>query len=200
MQTILEMLSERLGPESVESLSRSLGTTQETTSRALAGGIPLLLAALGRNASAPGGAQALLAALDRDHDGSIIDDLAGFLGGGGLQQGEGVLGHVFGQRQQSVEAALGGMSGLDAQGAHRLLALLAPVVLGMLARTKQERGLDAGGLGEMLGGERQHAEQSASDAMALLGRVLDSNADGSVMDDLARIGSDLLGGLFGPRR
>ena len=45
---------------------------------ALAGALPLLLGALGRNASQPAGAESLFGALERDHAGS--SDLGGLLG------------------------------------------------------------------------------------------------------------------------
>ena len=65
--------------------------------------LPLLMGALGRNASQPQGAQSLLGALQRDHLGS--NDLSGLLGAvlGGSRQGQpsrqtdgaGILGHIL---------------------------------------------------------------------------------------------------------
>ena len=50
--------------------------------------LPALLAALQGNAATPGGSRRCCRALDRDHDGSILDDLAGFLGQGPSPAGQ----------------------------------------------------------------------------------------------------------------
>jgi hypothetical protein len=42
--------------------------------------------------------------------------------------------------------------------------------------------------------------QAAPDAMGMLGQILDANHDGSIADDVARMGSGLLGGLLGGKR
>ena len=44
----------------------------------------MILAGLARNAAQPEGADPLHGAVQRDHDGSLLDDLGGFLGGGRL--------------------------------------------------------------------------------------------------------------------
>ena len=65
--------------------------------------------------------------------------------------------------------------------------MLAPLVMGALGRAKQERGLDTGGLSTLLNGEQEHLKQSAPGVMAALGRFLDRNNDGSVMDDIGGV-------------
>ncbi len=80
----------------------------------------------------------------------------------------------------------------------KLLPMLAPVVMGALGRQKRQRGLDAGGLASMLGAERSDMER-ANPAAGMLGKLLDQDGDGSAVDDIARLGKGLLGGLFGGR-
>jgi hypothetical protein len=71
--------------------------------------------------------------------------------------------------------------------------------MGALGKTKRDRGLDAGGLAQLLMGEREEAGKKAPQAAGLLGSLLDSDGDGEVADDLAKIGGSLLGSLFGKR-
>lgn len=59
--------------------------------------------------------------------------------------------------------------------------------MGALGKTQQEQGLDANSLSEFLGHQQQQAQASAPDMMGMLGSLLDSNKDGSVMDDVGRI-------------
>ena len=60
----------------------------------------MLVGALARNAQDPSKAGALSNALSRDHDGSVLDDVAGYLGRGDDADGDGILGHVLGGKQQ----------------------------------------------------------------------------------------------------
>jgi hypothetical protein len=73
----------------------------------------------------------------------------------------------------------------------QILMMLAPVVMGMLGRAKQQQGLDPGGLSDMLGQQSAQAQQ-ASGMMGMLGQLLDRNHDGSAVDDIA----GMIGGMF----
>lgn len=183
--SMLDLLQQRLGGDAVQQISRQLGTDHGTTQAAIAAALPMLVGALARNAQNPQGAGALANALQRDHDGSILDDVAGYLGGGRSTDGNAILGHVLGTRQQTVQQGLGQATGLDASKAGMLLSMLAPLVMGALGKTARERGLDPGGLAGMLGGEQQRAAQAApGGVMGVLGKLLDRDGDGSVMDDI----------------
>lgn len=192
---IQELLNQQLGGGAIQQISQQIGADEEATSNAVSAALPMLLGGLARNAQSPEGASSLLGALDRDHDGSVLDDVVGFLGQGGGGAGEGILGHVFGSNRQNVEAGISQASGLDLSQVARLLPLLAPLVMGVLGRTQRQEGLDAGSLAGILGQESRQAEAS-SPLMGILSQVLDSNRDGSVMDDVA----GMLGGLLGGRR
>lgn len=200
MSSLLDVLNQQLSGDTVRQLSRQLGADEASTARAVEGAVPLLVSALARNTARPQGAQSLLGALDRDHDGSVLDDLGSFLGGGRTAPGDAILGHVLGSRRDTAENGLSRMSGLDPQTVSRLLAMLAPIVMGALGRTRREQRLDPGGLAEMLGGERRRAERAAPDAMGMLGQLLDSDGDGQVIDDLAKLGSGFLGQMLGGGR
>jgi hypothetical protein len=193
MTTMLDALAAQLGGSSVQNLARTIGADQATTQKALGAALPFLVSALAKNATTPQGAQALHQALSRDHDGSVLDDLAGSLASPNTQTGEGILRHVLGDRRQAVEAGIGKASGLDARGVSTMLAALAPVVMGMLGRTQRQQGLDTSALTQMLQGEQQRA---AAPALGGLARLLDADGDGQVMDDLARMGGGLLSGLL----
>ncbi len=194
---ILDLIRQGLGNREIDQIGRRLETGPEQTQQAIAAALPLLLGALGRNAAEPQGAAALSGALERDHDGSILDDLAGFLGQGQTAPGDGILKHVLGPRQQTVEEGLGQAYGLSGQSASTLLSLLAPIVMGALGKAKNSRSLDPGGLSHLL--QSEASSSAASSQWSGLRSLLDSNQDGEVSDDIARMGSQLLGGLFGKK-
>lgn len=172
MSSVLDAVREQLGPDTIQRLSGALGADPASTSNAVSLALPALLGGLAHNAARPEGAAALDNALNQ-HDGSILDNLGGMLGGGGAGGGAlggiggAILGHIFGGRRGSVEEGVTKGSGLDAAQVAQLMAMLAPIVMGVLGRMKQTKGLDAnrlpevlndgrggleGGLGSILGG------------------------------------------------
>ncbi len=199
--SILDVVTQALGSGGARQISQQLGIDEGTANSAIGGAIPVLMGALARNASSGDGAGSLASALDRDHDGSILDDLGGFLGGGGAESaGAGILKHVLGGKQGQVEQGVGAASGLDPAKAGALLKMLAPIVMGALGKTQRSQGLDSGGLGAILGQEQRRMERKEPGLGGMLGSLLDRDGDGSAMDDLAKIGGSVLGGLFGGRR
>ena len=197
--SMLEALSNQLGAGGIDQIASQLGLDRDATERAVSGALPMLLGGLMKNAQSTDGAASLLGALERDHDGSVLDDIGGFLGqgSGAADSGMGILKHVFGGRESTVQNTLAGSSGVDAGQMRQIMAMLAPLVLGMLGRNQRQQGLDIGGLTDLLGGERRAVERKAPGATDLIGGLLDSDGDGAVTDDLAKLGGGLLGGLFG---
>ena len=189
------LLGQVLAGNNVSAISQQIGADESTTSSAIQAALPMILGGLARNAASDGGAGALAGALDRDHDGSMLDDIAGFVMGGGAQQanGAGILGHVFGDRQDAVQQGVSQASGLDPSMVMKLLPLLAPIVMGYLGRQKQEQGLDPASLAGMLGGANQQMQEQQSPLMGMLSSVLDSNKDGSMVDDAIRLAGGFLG-------
>ena len=130
----------------------------------------------------------------------MLDDIAGFLGNSQAQQqhGAGILGHLFGQRQDAVANSVSRMSGLDHGQVGRLLMMLAPLVMGALGRERQSQRLDSRGLAGLLSNEHQRVAKS-NPRMGMLEQLLDQDDDGSVMDDVAKVGMGFLGKILGGR-
>ncbi len=188
----------------LQQIARQLGTSTDQTRDAVGAALPLLLGALGRNAAQPQGAQALFGALQRDHAGAAGMDLGGLLGallGGGAAQapagratdGSAILGHIFGGALGQAQSGLGRATGLDSNKVGSLLQMLAPIVMSFLAQRASGGGLDASGLGSVLGQERQRVQQRGGAGSDLLGSLLDQDGDGQVgLSDLLKIGGSLL--------
>jgi hypothetical protein len=194
---LLGSLMEQLGGGGVSEIGRSLGLSGGDVTNVLSGAVPAIMAGLTRNSSSSDGAAGLLGALDRDHDGSILDDVAGFLAGSGsLAGGAGILGHVLGGRQANVESAVSKSSGVDLASVAKIMAMVAPLIMGALGKAKRQQGFDASGLAAALGQQERAARQVSPSAVDMFSRMLDSDGDGDPMDDLVKMGSGLLGGLF----
>ena len=210
MSGILDLLNSDLGKTIISGVSGSTGTDQNKTSSVLTMALPVLMKAMERNASTPEGAQGLMGALSSKHDGSILDNLSGLFGGGVdanvKADGDKILGHVLGAKQQGVEQVIGQKAGLDAGTVGNILKVAAPLLMGVLGKQANQNNVSSqsdisGLLGGLLGGSSTQNEQS------FLEKILDADGDGSVIDDVAGMvlgGSNkkgglggLLGGLFG---
>jgi hypothetical protein len=168
-------------------IATRLGVSESTANTAVQMAVPLIIAALARNAQQPQEAQALHQAVATDHDGSILDNLMGYMSNPQAANGSGILGHVLGAQQPAVETNLAQATGMDQSSAGSLLAMVAPIVMGAVGREQQQNGLDPQGLSQYLGEQQQEAQSANPDMMGSLRSMLDSNNDGSVTDDLHRI-------------
>jgi len=179
-----ELLMQALTGGAVNQISKQIGADESTTGNAIQAALPFIIGALARNASNPQGADSLSNALSNDHDGSILDNLGGFLGNTQTANGAGILGHIFGQKQEVVATQISQQSGLNIGQVAQLLITLAPIIMGLLGRTQQQQGLDSEGLSGYLQGQQQ-VEESSSPVGGFVSSLLDQDHDGSVVDDIA---------------
>ncbi len=203
---LLQMLQGQLSDDMMDQLTRQIGgASREQTAVASKSIISTLLGGLSQNAAREEGAKSIDHALERDHDGSILDDALGFLSGQKEVQtqkmvdGGGIVNHILGEKKGGILDMVSRMSGLDSGKAGNLMSLLAPVVMGALGKTKRQQGLDVNGIASLLmsltgGGQQQSPQQQPQ--QGLLNSLLDQDNDGSVMDDVAGMGLKLLGNFF----
>lgn len=209
MSGLLDLLNSPMGKQLISGVAGQTGQPENKTADVLSMAMPLLLGAMKKNVSSPQGAQGLMSALSSKHSGGILDDLGGLFGGGVddsvMSDGAGILGHVFGSKQPQVENALSQKSGMDTGSIANILKIAAPIVMGFIGKqTSQNNVSDANGLNSLLGGMLGgQPKQNQSLIMTLL----DSDGDGSILDDVAGMVMNsggkkgglggLLGGLFG---
>ena len=198
----MDLLQGQLSEGVISQLSNQLGgADKQQTATAASGILSTLMGGLAKNAASPEGASSLANALDRDHDGSVLDDLMGMLSGQTQPQnakatnGAGILNHILGERQGNAVSMISQMSGLDQGKTGNLMMMLAPMVMSALGKTKREQGLDVGNLASLLSGTVSNRKQ-ADPTMGLITQFLDSDGDGDIKDDVARMGMKFLGGLF----
>ncbi len=199
-ESLLGGLAQQFGGDTIGQIAGLIGASNEDTGRAVAASLPMLLGSLAGASQKPDQTNALFGALSNDHDGSILDMLGPLLSGGYASRALGsdgarVLGHLFGNKQGAVESAVAQSAGLDSGLIQKLLPMLAPIVMGYLGRRLTSGGLDAGGLGGLLGGERAQVQQQdpgLGGIFDILGGG-DDNDGGGLMD----VAGDLLGSSAG---
>lgn len=203
MTTLTDDLFSQLSGPALQQISQQLGAGQAQTAGAVAAALPMILGAMGRNASQPQGAEALFGALGNDHasGGGIADILGAVLGGEQSRQTDGLgqLGHIFGGQLPRAEAGLGQATGLGNDKAQMLLKILAPIVMAYLAKRMfggdRQQAASPRDLGNILGQERAQVQQAGGLGGGLLGAVLDQDGDGQLgLGDLLKMGGSILGG------
>ena len=200
------MIDEVLAQIPPEELAAQLGTDPDTAMDAARKALPALLGGLSSNVSA-GGGDALGAALQRDHDGSLLDE-ADSLAAVDAADGQKIVGHIFGDQQDRVVESLSATSRADSSIFSKLLPILAPLVMAWLAKrlggalggggapssaaSESSSGGLGGGLGGLLGGLLGGGGGSSESAGQGAGQTLGEGGGGGG----GGLG-DLLGGLLG---
>lgn len=142
---LLDLLREAGGEQSISQISDrlSLGSTE---TRAMIDAVaPALMRSLQREASSPNGLESLAKALESGNHTRYIDDPASLRSDSAVDDGNGILGHLFGSKDVSrnVAANAAETSGVDASLIKKALPLLAGLAMGALSK-KSESGRAAG--------------------------------------------------------
>ena len=197
MDSILQTLLSQLSGDSLGAITDQLGIDEGTAQKAVGLALPLLIGSLNRNSSSADGAQALTKAVARDHDGSILADLASNLMQPKVQEdGLAILGHVLGAKKENVSNSLGKASGLDSAQVIQLLSMLAPVVLGAIGKAQRQKNLDAQGVASLLTQEREQA----SSTLPGIAQLLDMDGDGDVTEEMINLGGSLLSSFLSKKK
>lgn len=201
MFSLQDLLGQEEGNQAVNEISSNVGADQSMVSSAIQMALPALISGLANNAATPQGAESLNTALEEDHSGggalNNLGGLAGMIFGGGQEtppprqaDAGGILGHILGSNQGPVAQEVSNKTGLGIGQVAQILMFLAPIVMGYLGRQKQEQNVGPEGLGGLLGGllgggQQAQAQSSGNPMMDMASSVLDSDRDGSAMDDIA---------------
>ena len=184
MNDILNQLLEQVGPQGLEAISAQIGATEEQTTSALGGMTPTLLGAMASNSKSKSGAKGLLVALDANHDGSILDDMIGFVENYDNGSGDARLKRVLSSQRPTVEQGPSSKTGLNRSQVSNLLKIAAPLVLGYLGKQKKQDSqgnFKIANMASLLGGKTQQADQStgldAGDILQVLGGLSENSGN-----------------------
>ena len=192
----LEALLGLLQGQDLGKLAEQVGGNEGQVKSGVMAALPAMLTALSKNTGTEKGAEELNNALETKHDGSILNNLSGYLSNPDLKDGAGILNHLFGSQTSNVANAVSQSSGLDSNGSMKMLQMLAPVLMGMLGQQKKQNNLDAEGIGNLTSmlASNFGSEAGASGIMDVVTNLLDANKDGNVMDDIMGMVGKLFGG------
>lgn len=156
----------------VTQMSQQLGLGQDQTMSVLSALVPALAGGFQRNMQSQGGLDALMGALSGGQHAQYLENPSSLAAA--AVDGNGILGHIFGSKDVSREVATraAAQTGLDAGLLKQALPIVAAMMMGAMAR--QGGGASMASAQAMPGGG----------LMDMLTPMLDSNRDGSIVDDV----------------
>jgi len=142
----------------VDEIAAKLGVEPSVARQAIREGGATILTGLQRNATTPEGSQAILKAVDKHSD--TIGEGTVDVEGVDTADGEKILRHIFGDQQNAVAQKLTSEPQTAGIDFGKLLPILAPIVLGLIAKKQggaaghpgSGTAAGGGGIGDIIGG------------------------------------------------
>jgi hypothetical protein len=183
MNPLIGMLASQLGGPVVQQISQQIGADQGTTKSAVGMALPMLLSAMGNNATTPEGANAINQ-VTQGQDGSILDNLLGFVGtAGAAGMGGALLSQVLGGGgQNEIANNISQQTGMDNGTVGQILGILTPIIIAAIGKFSQQGGIDPSGIVQTLGGAG-----GGNDLIGMATKMLDADGDGNVIEDIGNI-------------
>lgn len=143
--TTLSDLIARNG-EALDQMARQFGMSQEQTQAAVEALLPAFSQGLKRNASNPYDLGAFLSALSSGQHAKYFEDAANAFSAQGVEEGNGILGHLFGSRDLSraVAAQASQATGISQDILKQMLPALASMIMGGLFNQSTQKAGAAG--------------------------------------------------------
>lgn len=183
MFSLQDLLGAQQGNEALNQISNQVGADPSAVNNAISMALPAILGGMAQKAQQPETAPIIANAITQEQ-GGILDDVSNLAGNVNPMLSAGILGTLFGNNQTQVAQQIGQQSGLGTGQVASILMMLAPMVLGYLGRQQTQQGLNQGGIFDMLGGYQQQIQQQQPGMGGMLGQLLDSNRNGSSLDEL----------------
>ena len=195
--SLIDLITGNAGNQVATQAENKFGISKNQIIALLAVAAPLVISYLRKKSQEdPNEAEALNNALDRDHDGSILDDPSQVEAR--QQEGDSSLDHIFGGQKATVENQLSQNTGISMDKIGPILAMLAPIIMGYIGKEKQTNGVNSGGLGDLLGGILGGAQsQVQSEPSNPLNDILGSVLGGSQANNSGNPLNDILGSVLG---
>jgi outer membrane protein OmpA-like peptidoglycan-associated protein len=167
---LLEMLKTSIAPEIAKQASGYLGESEGSVKAAVDSIFPTLIGGLMQTGKSPEGATKLLNMINTGPsiDASMLGNLAGLFSGGertGTLLGIGgtLLRSLFSDKADGINAALSGMNNMKAGSGGSLMAMITPLLFGMLKNHITTQKLDSAGLMKLLSSQGPYIAPALSD-------------------------------------
>lgn len=169
MLPLFEMLANAQNGNGMDALARQFGLSQQQTQSALEALLPAFSQGLKRNASDPYGVGSFLTAMSSGQHAKYFEDASRAFSPQGVDEGNGILGHLFGSKDLS--RAVAGQAAQATGIGQDVLKQMLPVIASMIM----------GGLFKQSTGQMQAASAN-------------NNPLGDIIEQMMRQGGGMMGG------
>lgn len=182
---LVSSIMQLLTPDLIARIASALGLERSVAQKAIAAGVPAILAGLASLASKPGGAQQLSSVLARQRPDMLDTVMTSSLTGSARttlsEEGSDQLSSLLGRGGlNGLMSAISTYTGMSQNKSETLLGLLAPMVMGAIGQQQRKAGVDSAGLVDLL------TSQKSEIAAALPSGFVDHLGDSGYMDMLDR--------------
>jgi len=180
MPSIFESLSQAIPNDAIGRIGKAVGLSPDLVTKGLGVVVPVITGALAQKVASPSGLDELIKMLPSGSGeiGFGFGDLLGFLEPGAPKE---LLSNVFGAgTAAAIGATLNKRLGFDAAP---LLAIAAPMVLGLISKTMQARKLDKAGVAQFLQDEEKNYIAQGGTNVVLVREALDAGREASAVKD-----------------
>lgn len=157
MMPLFDMLNSAQNGQAMEAMARQFGLSPDQVRQATEALLPAFSQGLKRNVADPAGMGSFLNAMATGNHARYFEDAANAFGPAGMQEGNGILGHLFGSKDLSraVAANAAQATGISQSILQQMLPVLASMIMGGLFKQSSapSSGSMPGGniLGQILG-------------------------------------------------
>ncbi len=208
---LLDMIMSAQGGAAAQQAGAQLGLNQQQSQSAIAALLPAISSALKQNTASPQGLAGLLGALQGGNHEQYLENPQMLGQPETVNDGNAILGHLFGSKDVSraVAGQAAQKTGLGADVLKKMLPLVATMAMGSLSKQTRQPDMKSAlaglamqhlmggkqsGLGAILGAvtgangrQQRQAEATRQQGMGILGKLLDADGDGSMMDDVLQM-------------
>ena len=205
---LLDMIMSAQGGQTAQQAGAQLGLNQQQSQNAIAALLPAISSALKQNTASPQGLAGLLGALQGGQHEQYLENPQMLGQPQTVNDGNAILGHLFGSKDVSraVAGHAAQKTGIGADVLKKLLPLVATMAMGSLSKQTRQPDMKSAlaglamqhlmggkqsGLGSILGAvtgangrQQRRAETTRQQGMGIIGKLLDADGDGSMMDDI----------------
>ncbi|MFY2559227.1 OmpA family protein [Corallococcus terminator] len=152
---LIDMVRERFTGNVMQKMGSAMGEDPSTLGKALPGVIATIGGSVAERGSTEAGAQRLMSQLN---EGGYTGPNAGnedILSADTEERGQGMLSGLFGDKLGSITSALGRSGGFsNSKSAGGMMALVAPMIMGVIGKHVRDNRMGAAGLGQLLGSQK----------------------------------------------
>ena len=184
MKNILDAVFQAHNGNAMDQLARNFDLDNAQVAEVVRQVTPAMARGVRNNAANDNGLADLLSAIKKGNHGRYVDEADVLTRQDTVDDGNGILGHIFGTKDVSRNVArhASAQTGVSDSIIKKMLPVIATIVMGSLSKQVGSMGGDV--LGSGFGGDSKARADPGGGLGNILGSFLDADKDGSMLDDL----------------